>query len=231
LPLLLNIDTATEHASICLSHNTDVLMMEKSLNQKDHASFLQPAIKKIFEKSRLELLSLDAIAVTAGPGSYTGLRVGLASAKGLCYALNKPLILLNTLEVMANASINQTNHSPLTTHQFLYCPMIDARRMEVFTAIYDHALNTILKPHAVILDKNSFGKYLEQYQIIFSGSGSQKFKNIIEYPNANFINIHHDATDMINLSVKSFAQQQFADVAYSEPFYIKEFFTPKRADR
>jgi tRNA threonylcarbamoyladenosine biosynthesis protein TsaB len=229
LPLLLNIDTATEHASICLSDNTNMLAMEKSSNQKDHASFLQPAIKKIFERSKLELSALDAIAVTAGPGSYTGLRVGLASAKGLCYALNKPLILLNTLEVMANASITQTYHSLLTTHNFLYCPMIDARRMEVFSAVYDHSLQVVMQPQAIILNKESFHALLQEYSIIFSGSGAGKFKTISEDENAKFTNVIYTAQDMISLSVKSFTHHHFADVAYSAPFYLKEFFTPSRA--
>ena len=230
MPLLLNIDTSLGHASVCLSNNTELVVIEKNFSQRDHASFIQPAIKKLFEKTGISMHRLDAIAVAAGPGSYTGIRVGLATAKGLCYPLNKPLILLNTLEIIASASVTQTPHSLLTTHN-LYCPMIDARRMEVFAAIYDQSLNVILNPQAVILDKNSFGEYLENHHIIFSGSGSQKFKAIIEHPNANFINIYHDVSHMIKLSVESFAHQQFADVAYCEPFYIKEFFTPKPADR
>ena len=236
MSLLLNIDTSLEHASVCLSNGADLLAIEKNFAQKDHASFIQPAIKKLFEKTVRDIHTLDAIAVAAGPGSYTGLRVGLATAKGLCYALNKPLILLSTLEVMAVACIKEKSgkeipHSRLPISNFLYCPMIDARRMEVFTAIYDHTLRMILKPQAIILTKTLFDDYLEKYQVIFSGNGSEKFRNLIEHPNANFINICHSASDMPELSVKSFAHQRFADVAYSEPFYIKEFFTPKPADR
>lgn len=254
MSLFLNIDTATENASTCICDNEKVLAIEKNFDQKNHASFIQPAIKKIFESGGQQLSNLDAIAVTAGPGSYTGLRVGLATAKGLCYALNKPLILLNTLELMAQASINAqlatgseqfenkaatpgiqsagTNLQPVTGNrkpETLFCPMIDARRMEVFTAIYSDKLQTILPPAAIILNENIFDEYLAAHQIIFSGSGSFKLKGILHQPNVIFSNVQHSAADMLPLTVKAYTQQQFANVAYSEPFYLKEFFTPSRS--
>ena len=238
MPLILNIDTATEHASVCISENEKLLCIEKSFEQKDHASFIQPAIKKLFENIHQQISSIDAIAVTAGPGSYTGLRVGLATAKGLCYALNKPLILLNTLEVIAQACINEQSNIVATnnlqpainngeshTTNFLFCPMIDARRMEVFTALYDSELQAIIKPAAVILEEDSFKNYLDKQRIVFSGSGSGKFKKIIRHPNAIFSEVQHSARHMITLSVEFFSHKQFADIAYSEPFYLKEFFT------
>jgi tRNA threonylcarbamoyladenosine biosynthesis protein TsaB len=232
LSLILNIDTATEYASVCISNGKKLLGIEKSFEQKDHASFIQSAIKKLFENIHQKISAIDAIAVTAGPGSYTGLRVGLATAKGLCYALNKPLILLNTLEVMAQAFITE-NINRQEAANFFYCPMIDARRMEVFTALYDEQLQNIVKPAAVILDDNSFKKYLNERVIIFSGSGSGKFKKMIQHPNAIFSKTKHSAADMISLSVKFFSHKNFSDVAYSEPFYLKEFFTPsnKRYDK
>jgi len=238
LPLILNIDTATEHASVCISENEKLLYIQKSFEQKDHASFIQPAIKKLFENIHRQVSAIDAVAVTAGPGSYTGLRVGLATAKGLCYALNKPLILLSTLEVMAQASVDEQSNIVARSQQpgidnnelqivnSLFCPMIDARRMEVFTALYDRALQPVVKPAAVILEEDSFKEHLDKQQIIFSGSGSEKFKKIIRHPNAIFLEVQHSAQHMITLSVKFFSHKQFADIAYSEPFYLKEFFTP-----
>jgi tRNA threonylcarbamoyladenosine biosynthesis protein TsaB len=236
LSLILNIDTATEHASVCISENGKMLGIEKSFEQKDHASFIQPAIKKLFEIIHQKISALDAIAVTAGPGSYTGLRVGLATAKGLCYALNKPLILLNTLEVMAQASVNNfskqsnlqssTTNYKLQTTNFLFCPMIDARRMEVFMAIYDEKLRVMMNPAAVILEDNTFKEYLDKGTVIFSGNGSSKFEKIMHHPNAIFLDAQYSAANMITLSEQYFSHKQFADIAYSEPFYLKEFFTP-----
>jgi tRNA threonylcarbamoyladenosine biosynthesis protein TsaB len=227
MALLLNIDTATEHASVCLSQDGNVLTIEESSDQKNHGSFLQPAIKKILALVNLNLSSIDAISITEGPGSYTGLRVGMASAKGLCYALNKPLLALNTLEVMANASIQyQLSNIQHPISNFVFCPMIDARRMEVFTALYDASLTQILAPSAMILTDESFNNQLNTHTIVFSGSGSFKFKNILQNSNAVFIDIKHNAANMVALAEKAYHQQSFANLAYSQPFYLKEFFSP-----
>jgi len=238
LPLLLNIDTSTEHASACISNGPSVLAIEQNNEQKNHAAFIQSAIKKISLISNYTLSVIDAVAVTAGPGSYTGIRVGLATAKGLCYALNKPLILINTLEVMAQASIEETNNQLASgnrkpeTGNILFSPMIDARRMEVFTALYDGGLQPLVQPAALILNEHTFTEYLDDHPIVFSGSGHIKFKNILQHPNAIFTGVHHHAGHLAILAVKAFEQKQFADVAYSEPLYLKEFFTSlKRAGR
>lgn len=225
MALLLNIDTATEHASVCLSRNGSILAIEESLDQKNHGAFLQPAIKRICGAANVKLTDIDAIAVTEGPGSYTGLRVGMASAKGLCYALKKPLILLNTLEVMATAAIQQSSSSQQPA-AILYCPMIDARRMEVFTALYDKDLNQLMPPSAVVLTNESFSNQLGGHTITFSGNGSSKFKGILQSSNAVFLNIQHDSSNMVALAEKAYQLNSFADLAYSEPFYLKEFFSP-----
>lgn len=223
---ILNIDTATEHASVCISNNGQLLAMEESHEQKNHGSFLQPAIKKIMLDAGLNLSSLDAIAVTKGPGSYTGLRVGMASAKGLCYALNKPLILLNTLQVMAAASISNHVESKTPIANLLFCPMIDARRMEVFTALYNDCLEEVLPPMALILTEESFATELDKHVIVFSGSGLHKLKNMMQHTNAQYDYATHTAANMIALSEKMYLQKEFAHLAYSEPYYIKEFFSP-----
>ncbi len=231
MPLLLNIDTATEHASVCISRGKEVLGMKQSQDQKNHASFIQPAIKEVMTATGYQLSAVHAVSVTAGPGSYTGLRVGLATAKGLCYALKKPLILISTLEVMALAAIETVNdkrEAPGKKNEiqdFLFCPMIDARRMEVFMALYDDLLQPLLRPAAIILNKNSFAEELSNHTIIFCGSGSIKMQKIIQHPNAFFITAIHNAGNLAVLAAKAFSLSRFADLAYSEPLYLKEFFT------
>ena len=220
MALILNIDTAVDVASLCLAKDGEVLSIARNESQKDHAAWLHIGIKEIFEKNGLELRSVDAIAVTGGPGSYTGLRIGMATAKGICFALNKPLISLNTLLVMGNAAKNESAD--------LLCPMIDARRMEVFTAIYTKELKIVKDPAAITLNENSFAEYLSNNSICFFGNGSNKFQAIEKSPQAFFSNIKTDASSMISLSEKSFTEKKFADLAYAEPLYLKEFYTPAK---
>jgi tRNA threonylcarbamoyladenosine biosynthesis protein TsaB len=233
MALLLNIDTAVDTASICLAKDGKALSISKNVredsfgeSQKDHASWLHIAIKEIFEKNSLELRSVDAIAVTGGPGSYTGLRIGMATAKGICYALNRPLISLNTLLVMANAA--KDVHNSFAESAKLLCPMIDARRMEVFTAIYTKELEIIKEPAAITLNENSFDEYLSNNSICFFGNGSNKFRTMNRHEKAVFTDLKIDASSMVSLSEKSFAEKEFADLAYAEPLYLKEFYTPAK---
>ena len=220
MALILNLDTAVDVASICLAKDEAVLSIAINESQKDHASWLHIAIKEIFEKNNLELRSVDAIAITGGPGSYTGLRIGMATAKGICYALKKPLIGLNTLLVMANAAKKENAD--------LLCPLIDARRMEVFTAIYTKELQIVKEPAAITLNENSFDEYLSDNRTCFFGNGSNKFKAIIKHDNAIFKDLKGDATSMIALSEKKFTGKEFTDLAYAEPLYLKEFYTPSK---
>lgn len=229
MPLLLHIDTATEHASVCLSKDDVVLGLIESSEQKNHASFVQPAIQRLFTGNEFELKDIDAISVTAGPGSYTGLRVGLASAKGICYALNKPLILVNTLEVMAQSILShcQSTNKPINQSTLL-CPLIDARRMEVFTGLYDPFLKEIEPPHALIIDEQSFGSLLKTHTILFSGTGSHKLKSVLSNASASFLNIQHNASHLAIRAINAYYSERFADLAYSEPLYVKDFFDPSR---
>jgi tRNA threonylcarbamoyladenosine biosynthesis protein TsaB len=165
LPIILNIDTATELASVCLSNNEQILAEKENAIQKEHASFIHLAIQQAVEQAGKSLKEIDAVAVTAGPGSYTGLRVGMATAKGLCYALSKPLIAINTLEVMTHGAI--TGQQNTFTPDTLFCPMIDARRMEVFTSLYNSSLEDVLAPCALVLDSFFFKKWLEEGKIFF----------------------------------------------------------------
>lgn len=218
MSLILHIDTAVVAASVCLSFNEEILGEMTNPTQKDHAAWVHGAIRELVQQNNRSLSDLDAIAVSAGPGSYTGLRVGMATAKGLCYALGKPLITLSTLKMMASAIDNK--------ERAWLCPMIDARRMEVFTAIYDEKGNTIMEPTNMILDEGSFSAQLSQNCIIFFGNGSQKFQQICMHPAASFREAEPAARQMPALAFKEFNMGNFADLAYTEPFYGKDFYSP-----
>ena len=228
-PLLLSIDTATEFASISLTKEKELVAIKHNEDQKSHASFLQPSIEALCAENQINLSSIDAVAVTIGPGSYTGLRVGLASAKGICYALNKPLITLNTLEVMAWASIQyyqQEHVSDDKNETVLFCPMIDARRKEVFTAVYNQKLEEIETPAAQILDENSFKALLTNSKLVISGSGHAKAKDILS-PNSHlsYSTIVHSSIQLADLAYNHFRDGKFNNLAYCEPLYLKEFYS------
>lgn len=214
----MNIDTAVQSASVCLADGENILATAVNPSEKESASWLHPAIQNLLRENNLQPGQLSAIAVSAGPGSYTGLRVGMAAAKGLCYALAIPLISINTLQMMAAAVKN-----PATD---LLCPMIDARRMEVFTAVFDTALNEVSPSTNLILDESAFSERLQQNTILFFGNGSKKAADIIKHPNALFVDLTANATAMVLLAAKKFRTGQFADLAYSEPFYGKDFHSP-----
>ncbi len=226
MALLLNIDTATDQASVCLSLNTDLIQEIKSADQKNHGSFLQPSIQQILQQNNLTIQQIDAVAVTHGPGSYTGLRVGLASAKGICYALQKPLITINTLEVMAWATRWHVSKNLVLNTAYQICPMIDARRMEVFTATYNEALECVSPTTPLILNEQSFENELNKNIMIFSGNGSFKLKNILKNTNAIFVDELHSSASMISIALNKFNSKSFTSLAYSEPYYGKEFYSP-----
>lgn len=232
MPTILHIDTATEQAGVCISRDKTVLHLLESPDQRNHAAFVQPAIQQLLQETGISLSDIDAVAVVAGPGSYTGLRVGLASAKGICYALHKPLILLNTLEVMAQALIsnNSSTREPVTGSD-LVCPLIDARRMEVFTAVYDASLKEAWPAQALILEPDAFGNLLDKGRVHFCGSGVQKLEGLIHHTNAVFHHSVHSVKDMVALAEKAFETQSFADLAYSAPLYVKEFFDTSKTVR
>jgi len=215
---ILNIDTAVETASVCLSFDTNIIALKENPSQKEGAAWIQQAIKELMEAENVALSQLSAIAVSSGPGSYTGLRVGMATAKGLCYALKLPLITINTLQMMAV--------SAQTENAGLLCPMIDARRAEVFTALYDENLAELMAPQALILNESSFEDVLRQNRIVFFGNGSVKFSEMINSSNAAFVSINTSAKHLVPLSYKSLKAALFADLAYSEPFYGKAFYSP-----
>lgn len=232
MALLLNIDTATENGSICLSKDGKPIRTMVNNQMRDHAAWIQGAIRQILEETQNTAKDLQAIAVTAGPGSYTGLRVGMATAKGLCFALGIPLITENTLRVMAYAATLQSfpNGDEYSIkaglkNSTILCPMIDARRMEVFTALYDLQLTIVEKPAALILDADSFNKELENNSILFLGNGSAKWKPVCNHPHAFFADVSQTAEHLAPLAEQSFLQENYASLAYEEPVYLKEFHT------
>ncbi len=222
MSLILNIDTASERAHVSLAKDGLILHVLSNELQKEHAAFLQVAIQQLTISADINLNKIDAIAVIAGPGSYTGLRVGMASAKGLCYALKKPLITMNTLEVLTASALQLF---PTDREDIFYCPMMDARRMEVFTAVYNHDLSKHLPPCAMILDESSFEKELAANKIIFFGNGSDKWNLICKHPNAFFKPVAILPESMSKSSHNLFSEKKFTELAYSEPFYLKEFQT------
>jgi len=184
---------------------------------------LTTLIKNAVEDSGYQLSDLDAVAVAKGPGSYTGLRVGVSTVKGLCYALDKPMIGINTLKAMSLQVI------PFYPKDSLFCPMIDARRMEVYAAVFDSNNNMVQATEAVIMDENSFNVLLKNHQVVFFGDGAAKYKALLsENNNALFINeeIRPSAKTVGQLAVKAFANSQFEDLATFEPYYLKDFMTP-----
>lgn len=220
MAIIINIDSTLESASVSIAENGIILKHETNIVQKEHAAFIHVSIKNILDHLKISIKNIDAIATTIGPGSYTGLRVCLAAAKGLCYALNKPLVTIGTLEAMAKAiHLNVKNNS-----NYFYCPMIDARRMEVYTALYDENLMEIIAPHAVIINEKFCLNVLENNPILFFGSGMEKFKNSNLSGNAVFEMMPPIYQAINLLSYDKFFGEIFTDVATSLPLYTKEFY-------
>lgn len=219
---ILCIETATEICSVAIAKNGKTIALVENNLSNSHASQLHILVAKALEQVNLHFSNLQAIAVSKGPGSYTGLRVGVSTAKGYCYALQIPLIAINTLQSLANGYM-QNNQS----YNGLICPMIDARRMEVYCAIFNNNLEEILPTQAKIIDENSFHEELQQNEIVFIGNGATKCKEIIsnnEQGMSNFEgNYSCNASYLSSIAQQAFDKKQFEDVAYFEPYYLKDF--------
>lgn len=220
--IILNIETSTNVCSIAISENGNCLFAKSNTEGMNHAALLSVFIAEGFEILKTQSKKLDAVAVSSGPGSYTGLRIGVSTAKGLCYGLDIPLISVSTLEVLTEQALKLEN----TTENTLYCPMIDARRMEVYAAFYNEKLELYREIMADIIDENSYSEILESHKVYFFGNGAEKCKTTLIHPNARFINdLVPLAENMIALAEIRFNEEYFEDVAYFEPFYLKEFYT------
>lgn len=222
---ILQIETATQVCSVALAINGETIALKEEAAQNIHAASLTLFIEEVIKTAKLDYAALDAVAVSKGPGSYTGLRIGVSTAKGLCFALDKPLIAIHTLEMMANGFLLQNPN-----YGGLVCPMIDARRMEVFTAVYTNHLAEFETVNAKIVDERSFILELDNHFVTFIGDGAEKCKAVLEHQNAHFSTANfNSAANMSTLAKKAFDHQVFEDVAYFEPFYLKDFVftTPK----
>lgn len=228
MAVILNIDTTTAVCSAALTAEGMVLCHAEDFEGRNHAALLSGFIKKCLDFAAERELQLEAVAVSMGPGSYTGLRIGLSEAKGLAYALGVPLIGVPTLELMATrVMFSGEDIDP----DSILVPMIDARRMEVFTAAYDFALTEMLKPGPLILDENSYAELIATGRpVLLFGDGSDKALEVVKAPNVRHVpDITPLAVDMVALAERDYARREFIDLAYSTPMYLKDFqaTTPK----
>lgn len=224
---ILHIETSTEVCSVSASQDGASIFSKEDFNGPSHAVVLGVFVDEALSFIDNHAIPLDAVAVSCGPGSYTGLRIGVSMAKGICYGRNIPLIAIPTPEVMT-VPVLLFQDLP---EDALLCPMIDARRMEVYAAIYDRALKVKREISADIIDENSYFEFLAEHPVYFFGNGAAKCREKITHPNAHFIeNIHPLAKWMFPLAERAMAEKDFKDVAYFEPFYLKEFVasTPKK---
>ncbi|MDD6006830.1 MAG: tRNA (adenosine(37)-N6)-threonylcarbamoyltransferase complex dimerization subunit type 1 TsaB [Bacteroidales bacterium] len=225
---ILNIETSTEVCSVALTSDGMVLEHREDYEGRNHALLLSGFIEEMMQYATPRGIKIDAVAVSIGPGSYTGLRIGLSEAKGLCFGLDVPLIGIDTLKILVVA----TMFGNYIDENSYYVPMIDARRMEVFAGVYDSALQEVMPARPVILTPDSFSEYLGQgRKLVFVGNGAEKAANLIKHPDVVYIpGVKPAAVDMLALSEMAFRKGDFIDIAYSTPNYLKEFqaTTPKK---
>jgi tRNA threonylcarbamoyladenosine biosynthesis protein TsaB len=224
LSYILHIETATTVCSVAISHKQELIFTRELNAGFTHAENLHVFIEQGLNESGLKPSQLSAIAVSKGPGSYTGLRIGVSSAKGLAYALRVPLISLGTLQVMAAGALSrEKDHA-------VYCPMIDARRMEVYTALYDHELKPIRDVEALIVDETSVQHFAAYPAVYFFGEGMPKCQALLsQLGNARFIeSVYPSAKFMVDLAYRKFIHKDFENLPYFEPFYLKDFIAGKK---
>jgi len=227
MALILSLETSTKVCSVCLAKGNEIIANKELFEANSHATHLTVIIQELFNSlPEYNIEDIDALAVSSGPGSYTGLRIGVSVAKGICYALNKPLIAITSIEALAHSAEGNINLEKDT----LICPMIDARRMEVYTAIYSSNFKMLKEISAEIIDEGSFSEQLMNNKVIFLGDGAAKCTDVINSTNAIFVeNMAPLAKNMSSIAIKKFENKEFEDVAYFEPFYLKDFVatTPK----
>ncbi|HKJ41446.1 MAG TPA: tRNA (adenosine(37)-N6)-threonylcarbamoyltransferase complex dimerization subunit type 1 TsaB [Sunxiuqinia sp.] len=232
MTLILNLESSTEVCSVSLSNDGKLVDCIENNEGQNHARLLSVFANDLMERNQLSFNQLDAIAISKGPGSYTGLRIGVSLAKGICYAKQIPLIAISPLKAMNSHVVSSLQQFQLENEEsLLFCPMIDARRMEVYTAIYDGKNREIEPVSAKVIDNSSFETYLAEHKVVFFGNGASKCKGKINHPNAIFIDdVSTSAQFMCTLAQEAYENKQFEDVAYFEPFYLKDFIAgiPKK---
>ncbi len=222
---ILHIETSTEACSVAVSQDGATIFHVEDTQGPSHATKLGTFVDEALSFTDNHAIPFDAVAVSCGPGSYTGLRIGVSMAKGVCYSRDLKLISVPTLQVMSVPVLLVHDDLP---EDALICPMIDARRMEVYTALYTRALRPVVDTCAMIIDADSFKEQLDKHPIYFFGNGAAKCKEVINHPNAHFFDgIQPLAKNMAPLAERAFLREEFEDVAYFEPFYLKEFVATK----
>lgn len=222
---ILHIETSTTVCSVALSEDGQCIYHDEDRSGQNHNERIGTFVDDALGFADSHAIPLDAVAVSAGPGSYTGLRIGVSMAKGICYALNLPLVAVPTLELLAVPVLLRHDDLPADA---LLCPMIDARRMEVYSALYDRALHTVREIRAEVVEPGAYDEMLANHPVYFFGDGAEKCKSVITHPNAHFIdNIQPLAKNMSPLAEKRLITRQTEDVAYFEPFYLKDFVAIK----
>ncbi|MFO8234519.1 MAG: tRNA (adenosine(37)-N6)-threonylcarbamoyltransferase complex dimerization subunit type 1 TsaB [Bacteroidales bacterium] len=229
MALILNIETTSEVCSVLLSKDDEILQKREDKEGRSHAQKLSVFINEIFEAESIKITDLDAVSISKGPGSYTGLRIGVSTAKGLCYGANLPLISVHTLQALAQGLLNnETRIKGRISDSDLLAPMIDARRMEVYTAVLNKKNEFVRDVFSEILDEHSFEDLLDEHRVIFFGNGVEKTRKIIQHPNAYFVDwVDFSANHMTSLSENKYNNKIFEDIAYFEPFYLKDFHATK----
>jgi tRNA threonylcarbamoyladenosine biosynthesis protein TsaB len=222
---ILCLETATEVCSVAIVEDGKVTGYREDVSGQNHSKLLTLFISQLLESNGLKASDFDAVAVSEGPGSYTGLRIGVSAAKGFCYAAGIPLIAISSLEAMAyHVSENQDKYHVEIHPTDMFVPMIDARRMEVFTAIYDSALKPLKKVNALVVDAASFKHFTNPARLFIFGNGSAKCSEILVQRNINFVDgVVASSLNMATLADQKFRNNEFADVAYFEPYYLKDF--------
>ena len=218
---IIHIETTTDVCSVALSQDGECLMSKECFERSSHGTVLGPFVDEAVSFADSHAIPIDAVAVSQGPGSYTGLRIGVSTAKGLCYGRKLKLLAVPTLQLLCVPLLLRHDELP---DDALFCPMLDARRMEVYSAIYDRALRDVKPISADVIDETSYREYLDGHKVVLFGNGAAKCQPLLQHPNALFVdNIQPLAKNMFPLAEKTFAMEKFEDVAYFEPFYLKEF--------
>lgn len=222
---ILNIETSTETCSVAVAQDGGIIFEKINNEPNSHTKYLAKFVEEALSFAESHAIPLDAVAVSSGPGSYTGLRIGVSTAKGICYGKNVPLIAITTLKLLC---VKPLLSDDIEDENALLCPMIDARRMEAYTAIYDRALREVREIKAEVIDVTTYNEWLDKGLVYFFGNGAEKCKEIINHPNARFIdNVVPTAKSMLPLAELAIAKGQYEDVAYFEPFYLKDFVAIK----
>ncbi|MDF1697175.1 MAG: tRNA (adenosine(37)-N6)-threonylcarbamoyltransferase complex dimerization subunit type 1 TsaB [Saprospiraceae bacterium] len=215
MPLILNIETSTDICSVCLAKDNKILAIRETERSYSHSEVIAVFIEECVKEAKISMTDIEAVSISRGPGSYTALRIGASTAKGICFALSIPLIAIDTLDALRTSVQDNAEQNDLVI------PMIDARRKEVYLSIYDHRGKVVKEVEPIILDENTFKSLSSYRKLLFCGDGAPKAKDILTIENSWFFDVECSSTYMVKLSEEKFLAKQFEDIAYYEPFYYK----------